>query len=72
MGPLEDALGLTIKHKLTNMTLNISQPELIRKMTEVFIKDMKLITTFNNPTTSYKEIVCQKKTPFFVTIYIDT
>ena len=31
MGPLEDALGLTIKHKLTNMTLNISQPELIRK-----------------------------------------
>ena len=41
-------------------------------MTEVFINDMKLITTFNNPTTSYKEIVCQKKTPFFVTIYIDT
>ena len=54
------------------MTLNISQPELIRKMTQLFINGMKLITAFSPPTTSHKEIVCQQETGFFVTIYIDT
>ena len=36
MDPLEDFLGYTIKHDLTNMTLKIPQPHIISKITQVF------------------------------------
>ena len=34
MGELEDFAIFTIKRDLTNMTLNISQPDIINKMTQ--------------------------------------
>ena len=36
MGEIEDFIVYTVKWNLTKMTLNISQPDLINKMTQVF------------------------------------
>ena len=36
MGELEDIIVYTVKRYLTRMTLNISQPDLINKMTQGF------------------------------------
>ena len=41
MGELEDFVGFTIKHDLTNTTLKTSQPHLVSNMTQVFNKDNK-------------------------------
>ena len=62
MGELEDFVGFTIKHDLTNTTLNISQPDTINKMTQVFNGDLKSLMTFNTPYTPHKGIVSNKKT----------
>ena len=40
MGELEDFVGCTIKHDLTKMTLNISQPDIINKMNRGYNNDM--------------------------------
>ena len=37
----EDFVGFTIKRDLTKMTLNISQPHLINKVTQGFNEDVK-------------------------------
>ena len=57
MGELEDSIGCTIKRDLTNITLNIYQPDLITKITQGFNKYMKHIMNFNTPATPYKGIV---------------
>ena len=41
IGELESLVGCAIKRDLTNMTLNLSQPDLITKMTQRFNKDVK-------------------------------
>ena len=55
-------LGFMIKRDLTKMTLNISQPYLITKMTQEPNKDMKSIMTFNTLTAPYKGIVSHQET----------
>ena len=40
MGVLEDFIGYTNKQKISNITLNISQPYLITKITQGFNKYM--------------------------------
>ena len=60
MGDLEDFIGCTIKCDLTNMILNIYQPNMINKTNQVF-KDVKSIMTFNTPATSHKGIVSIQK-----------
>ena len=47
MVPLEELLGLTIKRDLNKMNLNISQSQLIAKMTQLFNNDTKSLITFN-------------------------
>ena len=54
MGPLEDFVGWTIKNELTNMTLNNYQPEPIHINDLIFLNYVKLIATFNTPTTLQK------------------
>ena len=54
MGKLEYFLGYTIKCDLPKMTLNISQPDLITKMTQVFNEYFKSIMTFSTPATPHK------------------
>ena len=51
---LEKYVGCTIKRELTNITIKISQPDLINKMTQVFNKDIKSLVIFNIPDTPYK------------------
>ena len=43
------------------MNLNISQPDIIKKMTQGFNKDVKLIMTFNTPDTPHQGIVCNQE-----------
>ena len=62
MGELEDFVGFTIKHDLTNTTLNISQPDTINKMTQVFNGDLKSLMIFNTPATPNKRIVSNQQT----------
>ena len=57
MGELEDFIGCTIKRDLAKMTLKISQPDLINKMTPGFNEDAKSLITFNTPATPHKGIV---------------
>ena len=49
MGELEDFVGCTINRDLTRMTLKISQPDLITKITQGFNEDLKSLMNFNNP-----------------------
>ena len=51
MGELEDFIGCTVNSNITKMTLKISQPHLITKMTQGFNEDMKSLMTFNTPAT---------------------
>ena len=62
MGKLEDFIGCTIKRDLTNMTLNIYQPNLIYNMNPGCNKDVKLLMTFNTPDTPHKGIVRNQET----------
>ena len=39
MGELEGFIGYNIKRDLANITVNISQPDLIKKMNQVFNED---------------------------------
>ena len=57
MVELEEFIGCTIKCNLTNMTLNISQPDISKKMTQGFNKDVKSLMTFNTPDTPHQGIV---------------
>ena len=57
MGELEDFLGYNIKRYFTKITLNIYQPDLITKTTQVFNEDVKSLTTFNTPDILHKGIV---------------
>ena len=57
MGKLDDFIGCTIKHDLTNMTLKISQTYLINNMILLFKEDVKSLMTFNNPDTPHQGIV---------------
>ena len=41
MSELEDFVGCMIKRDLTKTTINISQPDLITKMTQGFNEDVK-------------------------------
>ena len=61
MGVLEDFIGYAIKHKITNITLNISQLRLITKITQVFNYYLKFLVTFNTPDTPDKGIVCNQE-----------
>ena len=54
MGEIEDFIVYTVKCDLTKMTLKISQPDLINKMTQVFNKDVKSLMTFNTPDIIHK------------------
>ena len=62
MGELKDFAKFTIKRDLTKMTLNISQPDLINKMTQGFNEDIKYLMNFNTPSTPYKGIACNQET----------
>ena len=44
------------------MTLNISQPDLINKMTQLFNEDVKSLMTFNTIVTPNKGIVRNQET----------
>ena len=57
MGELEDFTWFTIKRDLTKTNLNIYQPDLINKMTQVFNKNVKSLMTFNILATPHKGIV---------------
>ena len=62
MGELEDFVGCMINHDITNMNLNIYQPDIITKMTQVFNKYVKSLMCFKTPATPHKGIVCYKET----------
>ena len=51
-----------IKGDLTNMNLNISQPDIMNKMTQGFNGDVKSLMTFNTPATLHKGIVSNRET----------
>ena len=57
MGELEDFIGCTIMRDLTKNTLNIHQPDLINKTTQIFNKDVKSFMNFNAPATPTKGVV---------------
>ena len=57
MGKLEDFIGRTINRDLTNMTPRIYQPDIINKMTQGFIKDVKSLMTFNDAGTPHNGFV---------------
>ena len=57
MVKLEDLVGCMIKHDMTKMTLNISQPDLNKKITQEFNKDLKSLMTSNTPDTIHKKNV---------------
>ena len=61
MVELEEFIGCTIKCNFTKMNLNISQLDIIKKMTQGFNKDVKLIMTFNTPDTPHQGIVCNQE-----------
>ena len=52
----------TIKRDLTNMTLNIYQPDIVTKMNQGFNEDMKSLMNFNDPDTPHKGIVRNQET----------
>ena len=54
MGGLEDFSIFQINCLLTNMTLKISQPDLITKMTQEFNEGVKSLITFNTIDTPHK------------------
>ena len=54
MGELEYFVGCMIKHDLTKMTLNISQPDIINKMIQLFNEYFKSLMAFNTPATPHK------------------
>ena len=62
MGELEDFVGCTIKRDLINMTLKISQPDIINKMTQGFARYLKSLMTFNTPAIPHKGIVGNQET----------
>ena len=55
--PIEDFLGYTIKHDLSEMMIKIYQPNIITKMNQGVNKDMKSLMTFNKPTAQHKGVV---------------
>ena len=57
MVELEDFIGFVIKHDLTNINLNISQPDIINKTNQGFNVELKSLMTFNTPATPHKGIV---------------
>ena len=59
--PLEELVICTIKCDRTKMTLKISQPHLIAKMTQLFNNDVKSLMTFNTQGTPHKGIVNAEK-----------
>ena len=61
MSELEDFVGCAIKRDLTNMTLNISQPDIINKMNQGFNGDVKSLMTFNTSDTPHQGIVCNQE-----------
>ena len=61
MGELEDFVGCMIKRDLAKTTLNISQPDIINNMTEVFNEDMKSLMTFNTPDIPHNRIVSNQE-----------
>ena len=62
MGELKDFVGCAIKRDLTNMTLNIYQPDIINKMNQGFNGDVKSLMTFNTPATPHQVIVSNQET----------
>ena len=44
------------------MNLNISQPDIMNKMTQGFNGDVKSLMTFNNPATPHNGIVSNQET----------
>ena len=60
MGELEDCVGCTINHDLTKMTLDISQTDIITKITQGYNEDEKSLINFNTPATPHKGIVCNQ------------
>ena len=57
MSELEEFIVCVIKRDLTNTTLNISQPDIINKMTQGFKGELKSLMTFNTPATPHNGIV---------------
>ena len=71
MGELEDFTWFTIKRDLTKTNLNIYQPDLINKMTQVFNKNVKSLMTFNILATPIRVLyVINKQTQKYQIIYI--
>ena len=62
MGELEYFIECTIKCNPDKMTLNISQPHLISKITQVFNINVKSFMTLNVSDTSHKGVVCNQET----------
>ena len=62
MVKLEDFIGCTIEKDLTNTTLNISQPDLINKMTQGFNVEAKSLMNLNTPATPHKGVVRNQET----------
>ena len=62
MDEIEDFIGCMINHDLTNITLNISQPNIINKTNQGFKEDVKSLMNFNTPAIPHKGIVRNKET----------
>ena len=62
MVKLEDFIGCTIEKDLTNTTLNISQPDLINKMTQGFNVEAKSLMSLNTPAIPHKGVVRNQET----------
>ena len=61
MCELEDFIRCTINRDLTQMTLKISQPDLIKKTIQGFNEEVKSLTNFNKPATPHKGIICHQE-----------
>ena len=55
-------IGCVMKPNLTNITLNISQPDIINKMNQGFNRDFKSRMTFNTLDTPNTEIIINQET----------
>ena len=70
IGELEEFIGCTLNHDLTNTTLNISQPHIITNMSQGYNEGIKSIINFNTKDKTHKGIVGnQENTRKFHTVY---
>ena len=62
IGELEEFVGYNINRDITKITLNISQKDLITKISQVFNENVKSLMTFNTSDIPHKRIVRNQET----------